>query len=415
MKVVKKSFNIFLVLVLLFANFICPFYRVKAQTIGDMKKDLDAKIEAYKNKENEKALTDKEKEAVRVKIAANEEKIISLINENEKLDNEIAELNKSIEEKYAEIKLIINSNQVMNGESSYLEYIFGANSFTDFIFRASVAEQLSRYNKKLTDEMEEDVRLREEKQEEIFEKQQQIQELQTSLTAEYNRLGKKQNKLIEEMSSELDDITLLKNNIAELQNTYRCSDDEDIEVCKERARKSSYIPASTGSFKRPINNAIVTANYGWYIVPSVWGNSKQWHAAMDLAGDPGAKIYAAAPGKVVDVHHASCGNNIVYIAHNINGTRYTTGYWHMRTAYVQVGDLVGYDTVIGIQGGASWEDSCSSGQHLDFLITLGAYKTDYFVNPRTVSVNPRNYISFPELIESRPGYNTGRSIEWTTR
>ena len=136
---------------------------------------------------------------------------------------------------------------------------------------------------------------------------------------------------------------------------------------------------------------------------------------MDLAGNSGARIYSAAPGRVVDVHTASCGNHIVYIVHNINGTRYTTGYWHMRAAYVKVGDLVSYDTVIGIQGGASWEDSCSTGQHLDFVLTLGAYKTDYFVNPRTVSVNPRNYISFPPLIESYPGSGIGRSLEWNER
>ena len=73
------------------------------------------------------------------------------------------------------------------------------------------------------------------------------------------------------------------------------------------------------------------------------------------------------------------------------------------------------NTVIGIQGGGTWEDSCSTGYHLDFLITLGAYKTDYFVNPRTVSVNPRNYISFPPLIESYPGSGIGRSLEWNER
>ena len=46
---------------------------------------------------------------------------------------------------------------------------------------------------------------------------------------------------------------------------------------------------------------------------------------------------------------------------------------------------------------------------------LGAYKTDYFVNPRTLSVNPRNYLSFPELIESYTGSGIGRSIEWHER
>jgi len=411
MKILHKSLNIFLTVVLLSVSFVCPSYRVKAQTIGDMKKELEAKLAAYEEKKEQEQLTEAERTEIQNQIKANEDKIVELMLETEKLNEEIAELNKSMEEKYAEIKTIINTYQLMSGESSYLEYIFGASSFTDFIYRASVAEQLSKYNKELVDQYNASIKEKEEKQVEIEKKQEQITSLQQSLQVQYAKLGEKVSTLLEELSDAEDDIKLLKNNISELQNTYKCSDDEDIEVCKERARKSNYIPASTGSFKRPINNAIVTANYGYY---TPFGY-KQWHAAMDLAGDSGAKIYAAAAGKVVDVHTASCGNHIVYIVHNINGVRYTTGYWHMRAAYVSVGDLVSADTVIGIQGGASWEDSCSTGQHLDFVLTLGAYKTDYFVNPRTVSVNPRNYLSFPPLIESYPGSGIGRSAEWHER
>ena len=402
----KKAFNIFLILILLSVSFVCPSYRVKAKTIADMKKELTAKEEEYKKAKEAKNLTEQERKEIQAKIKANEDKVLELLKENEKLTDEIAELNISIEAKYKEIKKIINNKQVMSGESSYLEYIFGASTFTDFIYRASVAEQLSKYNKDLTDQMEADIKAREAKQKEIAEKQDEIASIQQTLKNEYAKLGEKVKALSEEMTNEEDDIRLLKNNISDLQNTYNCSEDEDIEVCKERARRATYIPASTGSFKRPINNAVVTSDYGYYNPFGYW----QWHAAMDLAGDPGARIYAAAPGRVVDVHTASCGNHIVYIVHNINGTRYTTGYWHMRTAYVSVGDLVGYDTVIGIQGGGSWEDSCSTGQHLDFVLTLGAYKTDYFGNPRSVSVNPRNYLSFPPIIES-----LGRSIEWHER
>ena len=411
MNYIKKSFNVFLSLILIVVSFMSPVYRVKAKTIGEMKRELALKEEEYNKAKEQKELNEKEKKEIEERIKANEDRIVELYEEYSNLTDEIAELNKSIEDKYEEIKRIINSNQIMSSGNGYLEYIFGATSFTDFIYRASVAEQLSKYNKALTDQMEKEVKLRESKQEEIINKQDEINKIQSNLKNEYAKLGKKVSALAEEMSSELDDIKLLKDNIAELQNTYKCSDDEDIEECKERARRSSFIPPSSGSFMRPINNAIVTANYGYY---TPWGY-RQWHAAMDLAGNSGAQIYAAAPGKVVDVHHASCGNNIVYIVHNINGTRYTTGYWHMRTSYVQVGDLVGYNTVIGIQGGASWEDTCSTGQHLDFVLTLGAYKTDYFVNPRTVSVNPRNYLSFPELIETYPGSGIGRSLEWHER
>mgnify|MGYP002856081391 CR=1 FL=1 len=415
MKYLSNGIRITLAIVLLSVSFICPSYRVKAQSIGDLKKELDAKQKQYNQTEADKNLTEQEREQIKNKIKNNEDRIVELYQESQQLEEEIADLNDKIAAKYQEIKNIINTNQIMNGENSYLEYIFGASNFADFIYRASVAEQLSKYNKELTDQMSKEIALREAKQAEITAKQEEIAELQKELEAQYAKLGEKISSLMEEMSTELDNIKLLKDNIASLQNTYNCSDDEDIDECKERARRATYIPASTGSFKRPINNAIVTANYGYYIVPAVWGYNPVWHAAMDLAAPNGSSVYAAAPGRVVSVTHQSCGNWVVYIVHNINGTRFTTGYWHMRASHVSVGDLVDYNTVIGIQGGGGWEDSCSTGYHLDFVVTLGAYKTDYFVNPRTVSVNPRNYVSFPPLIEYTPGWGTGYSTRWYER
>lgn len=411
MKLIKKTFNIFLIIVLLMISFVTPVYRVQAKTLGQMKAELTQKEEEYAKLKEEKELTEAERQKTKEQIAVNENKIVSLKNENIALDKEIAKLNNSIEEKYAEIKKILNYFQVSSGESGYLEYIFGAKTFTDFIYRASIAEQLSNYNKGLIEEYDNSIKESKKKQEEIVNRQNQIASLQEELTKQYAKLGQEITNLNDDMLSAEEETKLLKANILELQNTYKCSDTEEISVCKERAIKSNTIPASTGSFKRPINNAVVTGNYGWY--DPYYNGNVTWHAAMDLAGDSGAKIYASAAGKVVDVHHASCGNWIIYIAHNVNGVRYTTGYWHLRKAYVSVGELVSADTVIGIQGGLRSEDTCSSGEHLDFVFTLGAYKIDYFVNPRSISVDPREYIFFPKLIEKATG--VGTSVEWTTR
>ena len=47
--------------------------------------------------------------------------------------------------------------QISNGETNYLEYIFGATDFTDFIYRVSVAEQLGEYNDRLIKEYNADI------------------------------------------------------------------------------------------------------------------------------------------------------------------------------------------------------------------------------------------------------------------
>lgn len=407
----KKILNIFLIIVLLMVSFTVPSYRVKAQTLGELKKELEQKEEYYSKLQEEKDLTIAERENINKEIAVNENKILELKKQNEELEVEIANLNKSIEDKYTEIKRIINYQQVSSGESSYLEYIFGAKTFTDFIYRASVAEQLSRYNKELMDEYEQEVNDKKTKQDEIAIRQEEIDKLQIQLANQYAKLGLEINDLNDKMMTSEDEAKLLRANILDLQNAYNCSDDEDIEVCKQRAINSSYIPPSTGNFLRPINDAVVTANYGYY--DPYYNGNVTWHAAMDLAGNSGANIYAAADGKVVEVKHQNCGNWIVYIVHNINGHRYTTGYWHMRAAYVSVGQYVTSNTVIGMQGGKPYEDTCSTGEHLDFVLTEGAYKTDYFGNPRNVSIDPRNYIYFPPLIERATGVGTSR--EWHER
>ena len=46
---------------------------------------------------------------------------------------------------HEEIKQIIHYYQVSSSEAFYLEYVFKAKDYTDFIYRLALAEQLSEY------------------------------------------------------------------------------------------------------------------------------------------------------------------------------------------------------------------------------------------------------------------------------
>ena len=50
----------------------------------------------------------------------------------------IDELNENINSKKKEIENLLSFLQVSNGENVYLEYIFEAKTFTDFIYRSAV-------------------------------------------------------------------------------------------------------------------------------------------------------------------------------------------------------------------------------------------------------------------------------------
>mgnify|MGYP003564952417 CR=1 FL=1 len=52
-----------------------------------------------------------------------------------------------------EIDNLLSFLQVSKGENVYLEYVFQAKNFTDFIYRGAVVEQLTKYNDELIDDM----------------------------------------------------------------------------------------------------------------------------------------------------------------------------------------------------------------------------------------------------------------------
>ena len=126
---------------------------VNAQTIADYR----AKIKAI---EAEKAENEKKSEEVQARIDAANKRISEITNQivqarkdQESTQKEIERLDKEIDAKEEEIKDLVAFYQISNSDNFYLKYIFGADSFEDFIYRFSVAEQLTEANDKLVDEM----------------------------------------------------------------------------------------------------------------------------------------------------------------------------------------------------------------------------------------------------------------------
>ena len=144
MKKYRKSIYI---MIILFSIFLIP--NTKAKTLSDLKVELAKEQADLINNKEEKQLTQAEMAAINSSIR----KIQNTISENyktmEKLNKEINSLSSEINEKKEEIKKVVNFAQVSSGESAYLEYIFGSEDFTDFIYRSAVAEQLASYNSKL--------------------------------------------------------------------------------------------------------------------------------------------------------------------------------------------------------------------------------------------------------------------------
>lgn len=393
-KVLKKISYLVLVLIMLIVNFVMrsDVEVAEAKTVRDLKNELVQKEKEYAESSAQKQLTETEIANKKASISRINDEITSINKEMLELTEEIEDLNEDIAKKEKEIKAIMNYYQLSNGESAYLEYIFNAADFTDFIYRLAITEQLSDYNDKLIDEHNAKIKQNEEKKKELDQKTISLQDKQKTLQNEMKTLQNNLSSILEESISIEEEIKMLKEYIDVYQNKYKCGLDEDINVCGK-----DKLPPDT-NFYRPVVSGTISAHFGWY---SPWGNST-WHYGVDFAGTGhGAPVYSVANGKVAGMMRKwNCGGNMVFIHHIINGQKYTTGYFHLATINVNVGDTVTRDTVIGTVGGnpsIEYWDSCSTGTHLHFQLSYGLYLSDYsnWYVYESKSFDPRLVMNLP--------------------
>ncbi len=378
----KKREKEIIFTILLFFLF-TPF--VLGKTVGDLKREVKELEEKYNQNKKEVTLTEEEMQKTKEEIVITKESITKSNEEIQKLIEEIKKLEKDIEVKNKEMKSIVHFIQIASGESAYMEYVFGAQSFTDFIYRVAVSEQMVSYNDKLVKDYHKLITKNNQKQEELKQRKIDLAKKQEQLELAMQKIGQKLETLNE---GELDLKEQLKVQ-KEALNAYKdCSDTADIRSCG--------VPDGT-RFSRPLRSGRVSSEYGWRFHPtqSVW----RLHSGIDLAATGDAvPVYPTANGKVIAiVERYRCGGNIVYIHHNIHGNKYTSIYMHLRSIHVRVGDIVNAQTVIATMGGdpkREYWDGCSTGQHLHFTLATGLYGVDY-KSYEAYTFNPRKVLSFP--------------------
>lgn len=372
---------------------IIPTIKVEAKTLRDLKNELTALQKEKQENETNKKLTEQELSQVNQNIEATANKITESENTIQKLSEEIIELNEKASEKDLEIKEVLHFLQISSGESAYLEYIFGAKDITDFIYRSAISSQLISYNNKLITEYNETIEQNQEKQEELKKEMEELAIKQEELKVSLNSLGQELAAMSDVSMSLEEEIAAQKKAIDYYENTLGCKLDENINTCGS-------VPYS-GSFVRPVTNGQITSVFGYRCYTRNNGTRYcGYHNGIDLAGGD-TKVYSAAPGTVASIlWQQSCGGNKVFIHHNVGGNYYTTGYYHLKSINVSVGDYVDQNTVIGIMGGGSdtwWYDKCTTGTHLHFSVATGLYLKDYlwWSEFEAHNINPTSVVNFP--------------------
>lgn len=390
MKLIKKIFNIFLILIVI-TSIIFPGIKVNAKTLGDLKTELD-NLEL-------KAKTTKDKiNYTEAEITSIRRAIRQIYIDMENIEKEIIDKNIEIENFHLEIKEkqketaeLMKFIQISGGDMVYLEYIMGAQSLTDFIYRISIAEQLSKYNSDLIDKMNGMIKANENRKVELKQKEIALANKQVDLGKKLNSLSYQKESLHEYERSIEEEIKIARQVIKMYQDA-GCKLEEDINVCANRL-----LPPDT-RFWRPMTQGYVTSEYGYRIHPIT--KKADIHAAIDVSNSDkiGTKVYSVANGKVAKVFYDIYGGNQVVVHHNIlsgsTSKSYSSTYVHLGSVSVKDGQVVTKDTVIGMMSNTG---IYTTGAHLHLAISNGHRYKDYvsYSDYIAKSFNPRTVINFP--------------------
>ena len=390
----KKIAIVVILLILIIPHF------VEAKTLNDMYNELAKLQTEYNSNKNNKNLT----QAQINEISANINKINSTIKtiraDIKQAEMDIAESKVKIEDKKLETDGLIQFLQISNGGNIYLEYLFDAESYTDFIYRYEVVKQLTNYNSDLIDELEVLIRDLQEKEKELEEKQVQLEKERAQLSSNLTTLQTS-------MSGYLVEGADIKKDIEDLEKQIKAYEDKGCSRYQDLASCTATINATGWSF--PLVSGCVTSEYTGSDHRTDWSGGGS-HYGIDLSCvKEGTKVYPAADGVVARIiYKSSCGGNMVFVNHVVNGKKYTTVYMHLLsiTDGLYVDKIVTTNSVIGRVGGNSTStskggyDRCTSGTHLHFGLADGHHAFNF----NSYAFNPREIFAFPKLIYSGGGY-----------
>ena len=371
-----------------------------AKTLNDYYNELAKLQTEYNTNKNNKNLTESQMKQLNNDINKINSSIITIRKEIKQAESEIEDSKSQIEDKKTETDGLIQFLQISNGGNIYLEYLFDAENYTDFIYRYEVVKQLTNYNSGLIDELEELILNLQKKEEELSQKNIRLEKERTELTSKLNTLQYSLDSYMVEGTSIEEDIKDLQKQIKAYEDK-GCSRYQDVSTC------TASINAMGWTY--PLVKGCVTSEYTGSEHRTDWSGGGS-HYGIDLSCvSEGTNVYPAADGVVARmVYKASCGGNMIYVNHVVKGKNYTTVYMHLLgfSSNVYVGKVVTTSTVIGYVGGYSTGknhggyDRCTSGTHLHFGMAEG-HKAFNF---NSYAFNPREIFAFPKLIYSGGGY-----------
>jgi murein DD-endopeptidase MepM/ murein hydrolase activator NlpD len=249
-----------------------------------------------------------------------------------------------------------------NGNLSYLDVLFGATSFSEFITSMDMIDRLNEHDAQLTQESKD---TREEAQDarELYTEQERIaaekKDEITSLKADMEQKSVDMQAEIERLNEEAAELLAQEEAAAEAARLAAAA--SAVGTGSVSADQVAALPR----FTHPCPTGSYTSGFGWREFTS------SFHMGLDIGAPTGTPIYAALGGTVIVAGYSPTAGNWVVISH---GNGLVTKYMHASALYVSAGQTVGAGETIAAVGNTGH----SFGAHLHFQVEINGSA----VNPR---------------------------------
>lgn len=268
------------------------------------------------------------------------------------------------------------------GNKSYVEMLFTAGSFTEFLNTAEFINKISKYDRDMLNSYMDTVKQIEDKEAELLEEEEELKGKQSELLSQ-------QQDVEDEMDEKQNAINLYS---ADINNKEAAIAEYEAYIAEQKAVVEALEAAIQAEKKRLLeeNKEARTYDGGQFAWPAPkyvrisddYGNrthpilgTQQFHNGVDMAAPSGSPILAAYDGEVVAADYSASMGNYIMINH---GDGIITIYMHASSLSVSKGQTV----VRGEEIGKVGSTGRSTGPHLHFSVRKdGNY------------VSPWNYIS----------------------
>ncbi len=371
----------------------------EAATSAEIQKQIDA-LEA------ENAAIQKEINAIQGRYNENLSKMEDIVARKAAIDQEITLLNDKIETTNQQItaygQLIADTQEDLedaeeellelsqkhrqrvrameeDGDLSYWEVLFKANSFTDLLDRLNMVEEIYAADRSRIEQMRIAADIVDATRLNLTKDKEDLEGVREQLRADEAALEEKRTEsddLLYELEKKAEEFEVLMAESEVLQEELM-QEIAQMEVKLEDAKYDEYLaklalqgenPPSDASWTMPVSGKL-TSPFGMRVHP-VLGYARM-HNGIDLAAAQGTPIYATRSGRVTRTSYQAGGaGNYVSINH-MDG--FSSIYMHMTHYVVSQGQDVSQGQLIGYVGSTG----ISTGPHLHFGISYAGT----YVNP----------------------------------